>query len=104
VNPIDWIMQDQDLFEIEYPSIFGQDVAGEVVEVGENSDFRVGQRMIAYAQDFHIYMYQRTLLTAFSTATANRIPNHLEEGFKSIQLSTKIDLRSSHTKSPHLKA
>jgi NADPH:quinone reductase-like Zn-dependent oxidoreductase len=65
VNPIDWIMQDQDLFEIDYPSIFGQDVAGEIVEVGENSDFRVGQRVIAYAHDLHIYMYQGPLLTSF---------------------------------------
>lgn len=48
VNPIDWIMQDQDLFGIDYPNVFGQDVAGEVVEVGDKvDDFKVGQRVIA---------------------------------------------------------
>lgn len=49
VNPIDWIMQDQDLFGIDYPNVFGQDVAGEIVEVGDKVDeFRVGQRVIAW--------------------------------------------------------
>ena len=49
VNPIDWIMQDEALFEVDYPAVFGMDVAGEVVEVGEDvDDFRVGQRVIAY--------------------------------------------------------
>ena len=49
VNPIDWVEQDSELFELEYPNIFGLDVAGEVVEVGKGVDeFRVGQRVIAY--------------------------------------------------------
>ena len=50
VNPIDWIMQDQDLFQVKYPAVFGLDVAGEIVEVGEDvHDFHAGQRVIAYA-------------------------------------------------------
>lgn len=49
INPIDWIMQDEDLFEIRYPAVFGMDVAGEIMEVGDDvDDFRVGQRVIAY--------------------------------------------------------
>lgn len=47
VNPIDWIMQDQDLFGLEYPAVFGIDVAGEVVEVGANvHGLSVGERVI----------------------------------------------------------
>ena len=51
VNPIDWILQDDPPkgFDITYPAIFGRDVAGEILEVGEDvKDFRVGQRVIAY--------------------------------------------------------
>ena len=56
VNPIDWILQDDDLFEMKYPAIFGSDAAGEVVEVGEGvEDFRVGQRVIAYVYFFQPY-------------------------------------------------
>ena len=50
INPIDWIMQDDALFDVKYPTVFGLDVAGEVVEVGKDVDeFRVGQRVIAHA-------------------------------------------------------
>lgn len=55
VNPIDWILQDgaPPGFEIEYPAIFGRDVAGEVLEVGDGvGDFKVGQRVIAYVSLF----------------------------------------------------
>ena len=49
VNPIDWIMQDSDLFNITYPAIFGMDIAGEVAYVGDEVDgFELGQRVIAY--------------------------------------------------------
>jgi len=50
VNPIDWILQDSDLFGATYPTVFGSDVAGDIVEVGEGVDgLHVGQRVIAYA-------------------------------------------------------
>lgn len=49
VNPIDWILQDQDLFGLTYPTVFGSDVAGDIVEVGEGVDeFHAGQRVIAH--------------------------------------------------------
>nr|OQO15918.1 hypothetical protein B0A51_16363 [Rachicladosporium sp. CCFEE 5018] len=48
VNPIDHIMQDSDLFHIKYPAIFGGDIAGHIVEVGDKvSDMKVGTRVIA---------------------------------------------------------
>lgn len=49
INPIDWIMQDQDIFGARYPAIFGSDVAGEVVQTGQGVyHLQVGQKVIAY--------------------------------------------------------
>lgn len=57
VNPIDWLMQEGDLFKLNYPNILGLDVAGEVFEVGEGvRDFHVGQRVIAYGSHHVLYM------------------------------------------------
>lgn len=50
VNPIDWVMQDQNPpgFGASYPAVFGSDVAGEVVQVGEGvGGLRVGEKVIA---------------------------------------------------------
>lgn len=58
VNPIDWILQDSPppAFDIDYPAIFGRDAAGEILEVGDDvKDFRVGQRVIAYAECLRKY-------------------------------------------------
>lgn len=47
-NPIDWIVQDQDIFNIKYPAVLGTDVAGKIVEVGAGvKGFRPGERVIA---------------------------------------------------------
>jgi len=49
INPIDWIMQDQDIFGARYPAIFGSDLAGEVVQAGQGVvGLYVGQKVIAY--------------------------------------------------------
>lgn len=49
VNPIDWILQGGEGWDLDYPAILGRDAAGEILEVGEDvKDFRVGQRVIAY--------------------------------------------------------
>jgi NADPH:quinone reductase-like Zn-dependent oxidoreductase len=47
INPIDWIMQDSDLFNLSYPAVFGLDIAGEVAYLGEGVDFKLGQKVIA---------------------------------------------------------
>ena len=48
INPIDWIMQDQDIFGAKYPAIFGSDLAGEVVQTGQGVvGLCVGQKVIA---------------------------------------------------------
>lgn len=51
INPVDWMLQDKgtDLFSwIKYPQILGEDVSGEVVEVGSAvTRFKVGDRVTA---------------------------------------------------------
>ncbi|KAK5125203.1 hypothetical protein LTR85_000879 [Meristemomyces frigidus] len=55
INPIDWLMQEGDLFGLKYPNILGLDVAGEVFEIGEDvSDFHVGQRVIAHCNGYSV--------------------------------------------------
>lgn len=47
INPIDWMLQDEDVLELPYPNIFGCDVAGKVVELGPGvSGFEIGQRVM----------------------------------------------------------
>lgn len=47
INPIDWMLQDEDVLALPYPNVFGCDVAGEVVELGSGvSGFKIGQRVI----------------------------------------------------------
>jgi NADPH:quinone reductase-like Zn-dependent oxidoreductase len=47
INPVDWKVQEYSPPH-HYPSILGQDIAGEVVEVGPGvSRVRVGDRVIA---------------------------------------------------------
>ena len=49
VNPVDWKIQDYGIFIKEWPAILGTDMAGEVVEVGENvKNVKKGDRVIAY--------------------------------------------------------
>lgn len=48
INPIDWIMQETDIFGAHYPTVFGSDLAGEVIEFGEGVEgLSIGQRVIA---------------------------------------------------------
>ncbi|KIX01456.1 uncharacterized protein Z518_09182 [Rhinocladiella mackenziei CBS 650.93] len=50
VNPVDWKIQTSGGFGLSYPSILGEDVAGEIVEVGHNvQGLNVGDRVIAHA-------------------------------------------------------
>ena len=49
MNPVDWLMQDGDYPSEKCPRILGNDVAGEIVEVGEGvTDFHVGQRVLGH--------------------------------------------------------
>ncbi|KAK4612098.1 Zinc-binding alcohol dehydrogenase domain-containing protein cipB [Fulvia fulva] len=49
VNPIDWILQEDDIFKSKYPTVFGSDAAGEISEVADDvKDFQIGTRVIAH--------------------------------------------------------
>jgi NADPH:quinone reductase-like Zn-dependent oxidoreductase len=54
INPIDWVLQDQGTSMtfswVKYPFIFGNDVAGEVVQIGSKVlRFKVGDRVMGQA-------------------------------------------------------
>ncbi len=49
INPVDWKMQDSGYFVKEWPSIFGCDTAGEVVEVGNGvKNVKKGDRVLGH--------------------------------------------------------
>jgi NADPH:quinone reductase-like Zn-dependent oxidoreductase len=48
INTVDWLLQRLAIFPVEYPHIFGEDVAGEVVQLGADvKGFKVGDRVAA---------------------------------------------------------
>lgn len=51
INPVDWLLQDSALFPwLDYPTIFGSDVAGEVVAIGLGVQrFKIGDRVLGQA-------------------------------------------------------
>lgn len=50
VNPVDWKIQAYGGFPLPYPTILGEDVAGEIVEVGkEVKGLKKGDRVIAHS-------------------------------------------------------
>ena len=50
INPVDWKIQSSNSFNLSYPTILGEDVAGEVVCVASNimDRFHVGDRVLAH--------------------------------------------------------
>ncbi|ETI27258.1 hypothetical protein G647_09941 [Cladophialophora carrionii CBS 160.54] len=84
INPVDWKIQASGGFGLSYPAILGEDVAGEVLEVGKDvKAFKKGDRVIAHALGLGsgpayggFQLYPRVKLQ-----TVARIPDSLE--FKS---------------------
>ncbi|RDI76943.1 hypothetical protein Vi05172_g13044 [Venturia inaequalis] len=51
INPVDWKIQDYGFMMENYPNILGEDIAGEVVEVGtEVTRFKKGDRVISHCK------------------------------------------------------
>lgn len=49
INPVDWMVQDFGVLYTKYPNIIGEDVAGEIVEVGDKvKHLHKGQRVIGF--------------------------------------------------------
>ncbi|KIX07695.1 zinc-binding alcohol dehydrogenase domain-containing protein cipB [Rhinocladiella mackenziei CBS 650.93] len=49
INPLDWKLQDAARYPLKYPAILGQDVAGEIIEVGDAvTRFKVGDRVLGH--------------------------------------------------------
>ena len=51
INPVDWKIQDSGGFGLTYPTILGEDIVGEVLEVGGNLEgkYEIGSRVMANA-------------------------------------------------------
>lgn len=50
INPVDWKIQDYGIVIKDWPCIVGEDLAGEIVEVGEGvTRFKTGQRVFAHS-------------------------------------------------------
>ena len=74
INPIDGLLQNLAVFPLNYPTILGSDVAGEVVAVGPNVKFQPGTRVLGHAvgvstervqeHAFQAYTILRTNMTA----------------------------------------
>ncbi|KIW69992.1 hypothetical protein PV04_02304 [Phialophora macrospora] len=81
VNPVDWKIQASGGFGLSYPAILGEDVAGEVLEVGKGvKAFKKGDRVISHALGLGsgpayggFQLYPRVKLQ-----TVARIPDSLE--------------------------
>ncbi|KAI9731740.1 MAG: hypothetical protein M1834_004529 [Cirrosporium novae-zelandiae] len=83
INPVDWAIQavGTALFSwITYPTILGQDIAGEVVEVGSAvSRFKIGDRVLGHALGIecrpHVSAFQE--YTVLQANLASPIPSTL---------------------------
>ncbi|KAG6330974.1 hypothetical protein ID866_8114 [Astraeus odoratus] len=77
VNPVDWKIQQSGAFVGKFPAVLGEDIAGEVVDVGQGvSNFAKGERVLAHANwsNDEGGFQQYALTTAAFTA---RIPVNL---------------------------
>jgi len=72
INPIDSKLQELAIYPLEYPTILGEDVAGEVQEVGPNvTRFNKGDRVIGLAAGFNTKRNEEKAFQAYTILEAN---------------------------------
>ena len=81
INPLDYRLQEFIFLPLDWPAILGGDVAGEVVEVGDEVErFKVGDRVIAQATGLLDKNYSQSGFQRYTVVgddLAARIPNSL---------------------------
>ncbi|KAK7966491.1 chaperonin 10-like protein [Apiospora aurea] len=88
INPVDWKIQDYGAFISEWPAVLGEDLAGEVLEVGRGDaeqTYKTGDRVIVHSQ----YLGNKQLdqagfqeVATAPVASVAKLPDHVsfEEG------------------------
>ncbi len=81
INPIDGKLQALAFYPLPYPTIMGQDVAGEVVSVGPNvTNFKEGDRVIGFTAGFTTKKDTDNAFQAYTvldTSTISKIPDSI---------------------------
>lgn len=81
INPVDNSLQSLAFYPLNYPSILGQDVAGEVVAVGPNvTQFKKGDRVLGHAVGMATKRNQDNAFQAYTILRTNmvsEIPNSI---------------------------
>lgn len=73
INPIDGLLQTHAIFALNYPTILGQDIAGEVVTVGSNVNFELGTRVLGHAVGVSSQRNQENAFQAYTILRTNMI-------------------------------
>ncbi|KAL2831553.1 zinc-binding oxidoreductase CipB [Aspergillus cavernicola] len=81
INPVDGSIQEKAWWPLDYPTILGQDIAGEVIEVGSNiTRFKPGDRVLGHAVGLTSKRNQESAFQAYTilqTNMASHIPDDI---------------------------
>ncbi|CBF73475.1 protein cipB [Aspergillus nidulans FGSC A4] len=81
INPVDGSLQSKAWWPMNYPTILGQDVAGEVVQVGPNvARFQPGDRVVGHAVGMATKRLQDNAFQAYTilqTNMASQLPSEI---------------------------
>ncbi|KAL3476662.1 zinc-binding oxidoreductase CipB [Aspergillus californicus] len=80
INPVDGSIQTKAWFPLNYPTILGQDIAGEVIKVGPNvTRFKPGDRILGHALGMATKRDQDAAFQAYTILTTN-MASHIPDG------------------------
>ena len=81
INPIDYKLQQFPFFPFDFPGILGEDVSGEVVEVGDEvTNFKAGDRVLGIAGGAFTKTYSQCAFQHYTVCgddTVSRIPDSI---------------------------